>query len=85
MSQVERMLVLIKPDGVARGLVGQTIARHGATEVVRGINGSTDSAAAAPGAIRGDFSRYENRNLVHASDSPQSAAREVELRFGGLG
>lgn len=137
MSEVERTLVLVKPDGVERGLVGQIIARYEAKgltlqalqlrqadaqlaaqhyaehvgrpyygeleeficsgplvamvlageraiEAVRLINGVTDSAVAAPGTIRGDFSLFKNRNLVHASDSPESAAREVGLWFAEL-
>lgn len=137
MTGTERTLVLIKPDGVARGLVGQIVGRYEAKglvlralqlreidaelaaehyaehmgrpyyaglesfitsgplvamvlegeraiEAVRLINGITDSAAAAPGTIRGDFSLYKNLNLVHASDSPKSAAREIGLWFPGL-
>ncbi len=137
MSGIERTLVLVKPDSVARGLVGQIIARYeakGLTLValelrtisselaaqhyeehvgrpyypglvefvtsgplvamvlegeravgaVRLLNGSTDSAVAAPGTIRGDLSLSNSRNLVHASDSPTSAAREIALWFPGL-
>lgn len=137
MSETERTLVLVKPDGVARGLVGQIIARYEAKgltlralelravdaelaaqhyaehvgrgyypeleqficsgplvaivlegeraiEAVRSLNGITDSAVAAPGTIRGDFSLYKNRNLVHASDAPDSAAREIGLWFPEL-
>ena len=138
MSGIERTLVLVKPDSVARGLVGQIIARYEAkgltlvalevrtvsTELaaqhyeehvgrpyypglvefvtsgplvamvlegeraigaVRLLNGSTDSAVAAPGTIRGDLSLSNSRNLVHASDSPASAEREIALWFPGLG
>lgn len=137
MSAVERTLVLIKPDGVARGLVGQIISRYEAKglaivalelrqadaelaaqhyaehvgrdyypalaefitsgplvamvlegeraiEAVRSLNGATDSAVATPGTIRGDFSLFKNRNLVHASDALESAAREIALWFPGL-
>lgn len=137
MSGVERTLVLIKPDGVARGLIGQIIARYEAKgldvralelrqvdaelaaqhyvehvgrdyypsleafitsgplvamvlegeraiDAVRTLNGVTDSAVAAPGTIRGDFSLHKNRNLVHASDAPDSAAREIGLWFPAL-
>lgn len=52
-----------------------------AIEVVRTTNGVTDPTAAAPGTIRGDFGIERGRNLVHASDSPQSAAREIKLFF----
>ena len=138
MSGIERTLVLVKPDSMARGLVGQIIARYeakGLTLValelrtisselaaqhyeehvgrpyypglvefvtsgplvamvlegeravgaVRLLNGSTDSAVAAPGTIRGDLSLSNSRNLVHASDSPASAEREIALWFPGLG
>lgn len=134
MSAIERTLVLVKPDGVARGLVGQIIARYEAKglriealelrradaklaaehyaehigrdyyppleafitsgplvamvlegeraiEAVRVLNGATDSAVAAPGTIRGDFSLFKNRNLVHASDTPEAAEREIALWF----
>ena len=134
MSGIERTLVLVKPDSVARGLVGQIIARYeakGLTLValelrtisselaaqhyeehvgrpyypglvefvtsgplvamvlegeravgaVRLLNGSTDSAVAAPGTIRGDFAQQTGRNIIHGSDSPESAKREIELFF----
>ena len=55
-----------------------------AIDAVRTMNGVTDSAVAAPGTIRGDFSLYKNRNLVHASDAPDSAAREIGLWFPAL-
>lgn len=137
MSAVERTLVLVKPDGVFRGLVGQIISRYEAKglaivalelrqadaelaaqhyaehvgrdyypalaefitsgplvamvlegeraiQAVRSLNGATDSAVATPGTIRGDFSLFKNRNLVHASDASESAAREIALWFPGL-
>ncbi len=137
MSETESTLVLIKPDGVSRGLVGQIIARYEAKgltvralqlrqvaaglaaqhyaehvdkpfypgleqfitsgpvvamvlagpraiESVRLINGVTDSAVAAPGTIRGDYSLSKERNLVHASDSAETAEREIALWFGEL-
>ena len=52
-----------------------------AIEVVRTTNGLTDPTAAAPGTIRGDFGLERGRNLVHASDSAESAAREISLFF----
>lgn len=52
-----------------------------AIEVVRTTNGVTDPTAAAPGTIRGDFGIERGRNLVHASDSPESAAREIKMFF----
>lgn len=131
----QRTLVLIKPDAVARGLLGAVVSRYEAKglrivamqmrtidtamadahyaehvdqpwypplrdfatsgplvamilegdqaiEVVRTLNGATDGRAAAPGTIRGDFSLSNRENLVHASDSEESAAREIALWFG---
>lgn len=133
----ERSLVLLKPDAVRRGLMGEIIARferksltiramqmqqisaaHAdahyaehvpkgwypelrafitggplvamvvegdqAIAVVRGLIGSTDGRTAAPGTIRGDFSLSGSQNLVHASDSAESAVRELALWFPGL-
>jgi len=130
----ERSLVLLKPDAVRRGLMGEIIARferkgltisamqmrrisaeHAdehyaehvekgwypslrdfitggslvamvvegdeAVTVVRSLIGSTDGRKAAPGTIRGDFSLSGSQNLVHASDSAESAARELALWF----
>lgn len=56
-----------------------------AIEIVRLMNGATDSATAAPGTIRGDFSIFYQRNIVHASDSPETAAHEIGLWFPQLG
>jgi nucleoside-diphosphate kinase len=55
-----------------------------AIEVVRGLNGATDGRKAAPGTIRGDFSLSNRENLVHGSDSPESAEREIGIWFPGL-
>ena len=134
MVAVERTLVIVKPDGVQRGLVGEIVVRwerrglklvamelrriersvaerhYGehqgkpfypglvehitsgpavlmvlegpdAIAVVRATNGATNPAAAAPGTIRADFALSMGLNLVHASDSPESAAREIALFF----
>ncbi|OAA28809.1 nucleoside diphosphate kinase [Frankia sp. EI5c] len=133
----ERTLVLVKPDGVSRGLVGEVIGRlerkglkivalelrtlersvaethygeHAskpffgelvdfitsgplvalvaegprAAEAVRGLMGVTDPVKAAPGSLRGDFALEIGQNLVHGSDSPESAKREIDLFFPGL-
>jgi len=136
-SPTERSLVLVKPDAVRRGLLGEILSRferkglviealelrtmdaaladqHYADhvekafypplkefmtsgplaalvltgdeviEVVRAMIGSTDGRKAAAGTIRGDFSLSNRENLVHASDSPESAQRELALWFPKL-
>lgn len=138
MTDLQRTLVLLKPDAVRRGLAGTILARYeakglvavalelrhidaamadrhyadhvaqawypplrdyitagpliavvlegpAAIEVVRLMNGATNSAVAAPGTIRGDHSLSNRENLVHASDSPESAGREIGLWFPNLG
>ena len=55
-----------------------------AISVVRLLNGATDGRAAAPGTIRGDLSLSNRENLVHGSDSPESAEREIAIWFPGL-
>jgi nucleoside-diphosphate kinase len=134
----ERTLVLVKPDGVSRGLVGEVISRierkglrlvalelrqverslaeehyaeHAersffadlldfitsgqvvaavvegprAIAAFRQIAGGTDPVEkATPGSLRGDFGLETQYNLVHGSDSPESAAREIKLWFPNL-
>ncbi|MDX6318297.1 MAG: nucleoside-diphosphate kinase [Nocardioidaceae bacterium] len=133
----QRTLVLLKPDAVRRGLVGNIVSRFEAkglrfvaleqrvitaaqadrhyaehvdkdfypplrdfvtsgplvaavlegdeaVDVVRAINGATDGRKAAPGSIRGDLSLSNRENLVHGSDSVQSAQREITLWFPDL-
>ncbi len=53
----------------------------GAIEVVRGVMGATDPQKAAPGTIRGDLALFIQYNLIHGSDSPESAQREIALFF----
>ena len=65
-------------------LVAMVLEGDSAIEVVRGINGATDGRKAAPGTIRGDYSLSNRENLVHGSDSPESAAREIDIWFPGL-
>lgn len=130
----ERTLVLIKPDGLQRGLVGEIIARlerrglklvgiklvqmdqqmahqhyaehegkpffpglvryitsapvvamvwqgKGAVQVVRDLMGKTDPRQAAPGTIRGDLALDVGRNLIHGSDSVETARKECALFF----
>ena len=72
-------------DFVTSGpLVALVLEGDEAIEVVRALNGATDGRKAAPGTIRGDFSLSNRENLVHGSDSPGSAAREIALWFPGL-
>jgi nucleoside-diphosphate kinase len=135
----ERTLVIVKPDGVARGLTGEVLRRveakgyrivalrmvqagqeqlaahyaehqgkpfygplvefmssgpvvvalvegHRVVEGFRSLAGSTEPTAAAPGTVRGDLGRdwglAVQQNIVHGSDSPESAAREIEIWFG---
>ena len=134
----DRTLVLLKPDAVERGLVGEiisrferkdlrivamdlrqldevTLARHyeehqgkgfyadlvafmsrgpvvamavegpeDTWEVVRGLMGATNPRKAAPGTIRGDLGILFTENLVHGSDGPESAARELGIFFPDL-
>lgn len=137
MTALPRTFVLIKPDAVRRGLVGDVLGRferkglqivalkqvqvsgeladeHYAehverdfypplrtfitsgpsvalvlagdevVETVRLLNGATDGRKAAPGTIRGDLSLSNRENLVHGSDSAESAAREIALWFPEL-
>lgn len=131
---MERSFVMVKPDGVQRGLTGEIITRlerrglklvglklvkispdlaathygehqgkpfyagliefitsgpvvamvwegQRATSLIRNTMGATDPANAGPGTIRGDFGLDKGNNLVHGSDSPESAVREVGLFF----
>jgi nucleoside-diphosphate kinase len=135
-TPAERTLVLLKPDAVRRGLVGEVLGRFErkgltidamelrtidaaaadahyadhtaqpwypplrdfvtsgplvalvlsgdeAISVTRGLIGATDGRKAVSGTIRGDFSLSNRENLVHASDSPESAKREIDLWFPG--
>jgi nucleoside-diphosphate kinase len=134
MADLERTLVLVKPDGVQRQLVGRILARYeerglrlvglklmqtsrdlaerhyavhrekpffvglvefitsaplvaavlegpNAIAIVRAMNGATRPHEAAPGSIRGDFAVETAQNLVHASDSAETAASEIALWF----
>ncbi len=134
---MERSFVMIKPDGVERGLIGQIIAIYekkglkiaalkmvkpsvkiteehyiehkeksffkelvdyltrgqvcamileadNVVKLVRKINGATDPAEADAGSIRGQFALSKSENIVHASDSPESAEREIKIWFPEL-
>ena len=56
----------------------------GAVALARKLIGATDPAQAAPGTIRGDFGLVMDENVVHGSDSPESAEREIPIFFPGL-
>lgn len=62
-------------------IVALAIEGLNAIGVIREMLGATNGLKAAPGTIRGDFSSSQQMNLVHASDGPESAARELDLYF----
>ena len=66
----------------ATPVVAMRISGEGAIKAMRAIMGATNPADAAPGTIRGDLALSMPDNLVHGSDSPQSAERELGLFFG---
>lgn len=63
-------------------VVAMRVQGEGAIKVMRNLMGSTNPAEAAPGTIRGDLALSLPDNLVHGSDSPESAERELGLFFG---
>jgi nucleoside-diphosphate kinase len=67
----------------ASPVVAMKVEGEGAIKVVRKLMGATNPAEAAPGTIRGDLALSLPDNLVHGSDSPESAKRELRLFFGG--
>ena len=72
-------------DFVTSGpMVSLVLEGDEAVEIVRALNGATDGRKAAPGTIRGDHSISNQQNLVHGSDSPESAEREIAIWFPGL-
>ena len=66
-------------------LVAMVLEGHEAVTAARQTIGATNPLEAAPGSIRGDFGLEVQTNLVHGSDSPESAAREISLFFPELG
>jgi nucleoside-diphosphate kinase len=66
-------------------LVAMVLEGESAVAAARQVIGATDPLQAAPGSIRGDFAIAVGQNMVHGSDSPESAAREVGLFFPSLG
>jgi nucleoside-diphosphate kinase len=67
---------------ISAPLVAAVLEGPNAIAVVRAMNGATRPHEAEPGSIRGDFALETAQNLVHASDSPENAAAEIELWFG---
>jgi nucleoside-diphosphate kinase len=71
---------------ITRGpLVAMVVEGPEAWKVVRTLVGATNPREAAPGTLRGDLAIELTENLVHGSDGPESAAREIALFFPGLG
>src|SRR5579864_74258 len=66
-------------------LVAMVLEGQRAVEAARQVIGATDPIQASPGSIRGDFAIEVGQNMVHGSDSPESASREVALFFPELG
>src|SRR4051812_2315716 len=66
-------------------LVALVVEGPRAIEAFRALAGATDPVKAAPGTIRGDFALEVQNNIVHGSDSPESADREIKLFFPDLG
>lgn len=65
-------------------VLAMVIEGENAVAAVRQINGATDPLRAVPGSIRGDFATSIDENVVHASDAPETAAREIGLWFPEL-
>ncbi len=66
-------------------LVAMVLEGEHAISAARQVIGATNPLEAAPGSIRGDYALEVGQNMVHGSDAPESAAREVALFFGDLG
>lgn len=62
-------------------VVAMVIGGESSISMVRTLCGATKAEAAQPGTIRGDFALVTTMNIIHASDSPESAAREISLFF----
>jgi nucleoside-diphosphate kinase len=65
-------------------IVAMVLEGQDAVKAARQVIGATNPLEAAPGSIRGDFAIETGQNMVHGSDSPESAARESALFFGEL-
>lgn len=62
-------------------VIGMVLESDGAIALLRNLCGATRAHEAAPGSIRGDYAAHTNFNIIHASDSPESAVREIALFF----
>ena len=82
MTTVRREALQLLPKD--RPLLAVVAEGPRAIEAFRALAGATDPVKAAPGTIRGDFALEVQNNIVHGSDSPESAAREVGLFFPDL-
>ena len=78
---LERTLSIVKPDGVAGNLIGEVLEGENAIAKNREIMGATDPKKAAPGTIRADLAKSIEQNVVHGSDAPETAAREIAYFF----
>ncbi|KTG35971.1 hypothetical protein cypCar_00032592 [Cyprinus carpio] len=74
----ERTFIAVKPDGVQRRLVWQGLD---VVKTARKMLGETNPADSLPGTIRGDYCIEVGRNVIHGSDSVESAQREISLWF----
>jgi nucleoside-diphosphate kinase len=63
--------------------IAMVLEREDAIASLRKLAGATDPAKAAPGTIRADYAIVTQKNIIHASDSPESADREINLFFSG--
>ena len=63
-------------------VVNMVVSGEGAVKKMRTLMGATNPAEAAPGTIRGDFGLIMDENVIHGSDSPESAEREIGIFFG---
>mgnify|MGYP001189826602 FL=1 len=68
---------------ISTPIVAAVFEAEGAVEKIRGIMGATDPSKAAVGTIRADFGQDIQQNATHASDSPETAEKEIELFFKG--
>lgn len=65
-------------------LIAMALEGESAVQAARQVIGATNPLEAAPGSIRGDFATQTGMNMVHGSDSAESAAREIDLFFGAI-